>query len=664
MRGETSKNLDRITFFDMGDPSPEIILPLLKRSVSAPIPTANHERYRRPSRMIRANTTPSSALSGAGEPGPPRTISGVKRNRQLSPQKIVHVDDKVRREEDDDDDVLIVRRVKKPRQLGSAAAPISLESPLEGAVLPQPGLMMPRRPAATRTTTTTTTTTATAAAAAPIAAGTGSQGGGGVGQARPTYPPPPPQPWAGSRGIWSGGGGIGPSDTTTDVLELLHGNCPGKGKYCFAVNGTRCEVETVLAGGMVVDMTWFRTLFPATKMPQVTVVVHKDTDGVRPRAMVSNNARGEMTIVPKRGKWGNFHAKFFIVKTPTKTRVSIFSANLSAEDWDSLAQCGWTGDFNNCEQGRESNSGFGGHLRMFLGECGIPSGKFEWLNKVDWAPAVGVHLLATCPRSSRPVEGMMPSIRTKRMEGLRGMEEIVGKLELEPVDADTELHVTVQCTSFGNLGNRGWITKFVNLMLGRRQPAKSNTLRLLYPSKTKFVANNRQNVNFGQAAGPKLWLQDTHAATPGFPINSFYETDLDPAKGFPPALMSHSKYVIVSRRQGGTDRLEFVYVGSANLSPSAWGSPPTDHNFYSSNYELGVVIAPDFDGQAQAMERALVMSWPCRNRHNDPVKRSQIEAALAPRRRPGFVIHQGGGAHYLDFLGALGYFGGDDDYFW
>ncbi|CAJ2506008.1 Uu.00g001380.m01.CDS01 [Anthostomella pinea] len=116
-------------------------------------------------------------------------------------------------------------------------------------------------------------------------------------------------------------------------------------------------------------------------------------------------------------------------------------------------------------------------------------------------------------------------------------------------------------------------------------PALATRFRIYFPSQDTVVQSRG-----GKNAGGTICVQSKWWDSPSFPRELIRD-----CKSVRPGLLMHSKIMFVRHVQSGESKAAWAYVGSANLSESAWGRLVKDKatgqpKLNCRNWECGVVI--------------------------------------------------------------------------
>lgn len=116
----------------------------------------------------------------------------------------------------------------------------------------------------------------------------------------------------------------------------------------------------------------------------------------------------------------------------------------------------------------------------------------------------------------------------------------------------------------------------------------SQRVRMVFPA-TDYVMNSIE----GPESSGCLILNSKTYERPSFPKEIFHQFQGTEDYAFHEGIIPHLKVFIVAEENGDIDDDTYIYFGSHNFSPSAWGRYEKDYTQLSiSNSELGVLIPP------------------------------------------------------------------------
>lgn len=290
-------------------------------------------------------------------------------------------------------------------------------------------------------------------------------------------------------------------------------------------------------------------------------------------------------ILPKlRDSWGKFHPKLYILQFPECLRVVVTSANLVQHDWSEIGQTIWFQDF---PKGTGSND-FSRSLKDFTNAMIPGNGRFSLrtdlgidLDAYDFSEAK-VTLLYSIP-------GRFPSIDSY---GLGRMQRLV---------RDTGVKYSLATFQFSSIS--GLTSSFLTQVKSSFTGKQDGELALIYPTLDRV-----QRCHRGLDAGLTTFLSEEMYTSKAFPRESMKK--LEDPEGFPEITghLSHSKVLVVTKGEEVDDDT-VIYLGSHNLSSSAWGRfEKSGSQIFMANYELGVVFLPS--PNSASMKRSIITRLP------------------------------------------------------
>ncbi|BFZ53492.1 hypothetical protein PYCC9005_000517 [Savitreella phatthalungensis] len=295
--------------------------------------------------------------------------------------------------------------------------------------------------------------------------------------------------------------------------------------------------------------------------------------------------------MPRTGEkvFGAMHSKLQLLFFDDFLRVVVPSANLRDFDWGEtgiMQNVFYVHDFalRTPDTDRKTTD-FEVSLKSFCRRLQYPAEIRDALDQYDFSTAAGVQFLATVKGFSQGEE--------RFRSGLTGLAWTSHKLTGAELGSGS-FTIDFHASSIGDLSKQGFMRNLLRAARGvqltptvrkgaaTQEDVPLEDLRVIYPSNAVV----RQSIT-GDAGTtfmkPDFWTKQN------FPRNSFYDY-MSERKG----VLSHAKIMLVRSKQGGRG---YAYVGSANLSPSAWGESVTENKgerrIHCSNYESGVLIPLD-----------------------------------------------------------------------
>ena len=301
------------------------------------------------------------------------------------------------------------------------------------------------------------------------------------------------------------------------------------------------------------------------------------------------------------------HSKLILLFFADFMRIAIPTANLTSYDW------GETGVMENTvflldlprrmdgKGSKDDLTNFGKELLFFLQKQGLQEEAIAGILNFDFSSTNQLAFIHSVVGSHFEDD--------LRRTGLPGLSNAIRKLKLDTHD-DVEFDLAV--SSLGSL-NYGFIRRIYDTVRGqdvvlnqdllKSKQLPSKTVRAESPrNATETIKNNiriyfptqqtvQKSVGGTESAGT-ICLQKKYFDEPGFP-KSLLRDYQSTRKG----LLSHNKLMFVRGKKDGAagERIAWAYVGSANLSESAWGRLVLTREkkapkLTCSNWECGVLI--------------------------------------------------------------------------
>lgn len=288
---------------------------------------------------------------------------------------------------------------------------------------------------------------------------------------------------------------------------------------------------------------------------------------------------------------GNAHSKYMLLVGEKKLRVVISTANMEPEYWGEVK--------NNWQPGVLENS-------VFL--IDLPRRADGLVGSVDELTPFGrelVHFLEAQQLDPLIAKGVLkfdfsqtghlafvhsigtPSDTELHPTGLPCLTKAVQDLQLDNVDS---LEVDYAASSLGAL-DENFLQRVYHAARGSPYSATSKTanvhdkIRIYYPTEDTV----KSSIGGPDCAGV-ISLRKTHHSSPMFPLGCLRDY-ASTRKG----MLSHNKLLFARGRHIDGKPFAWVYVGSANLSESAWGAQKVLKSgklgkLTMRNWECGVVV--------------------------------------------------------------------------
>ncbi|KAI8996303.1 tyrosyl-DNA phosphodiesterase-domain-containing protein [Trametes punicea] len=398
-----------------------------------------------------------------------------------------------------------------------------------------------------------------------------------------------------------------PVFTLTDILSPRH------------------DIEFAIVSAFCWNFPWIYGMFaPSTP---VIAVDHSTTGDASIKAILPNWVR---TTPFLRNGFGCMHMKFMLLFYKSgRLRVVVSTANLVEYDWRDIENTVWVQDIPKHPEP-------------------VPPPK---LDKEDFASVMVrvLHALNVAPALINMLRNEHPHLPLKRLEELRShwdfsrvktalVPSIAGKFEGWPkviltghtrlmkalidmgasTPQDKELLLECQGSSIGTYSTM-WMNEFYRSARGESTQSwldtpKSRRAKVPYPP-VKILFPTAQYVResvLGEAGGGTMFCRRKQWEAANFPRELFHQTRSKRGR-----VLMHSKMILATFRDkqgtldsqssrastatqeghGGNEDSEplvgWVYVGSHNFTPSAWGTlsgSGFNPTLNVNNYELGIVI--------------------------------------------------------------------------
>jgi hypothetical protein len=317
------------------------------------------------------------------------------------------------------------------------------------------------------------------------------------------------------------------------------------------------------------------------------------------------------------------HSKLMLLFHPEKLRIAIPTANLLEFDWGEsgvMENSVWLIDLPRLPNPITADdlTGFGKELMFFVEKQGVPQDAREGILNFDFSATKDIAFVHT-------VGGMLYEDEAERT-GLPGLSQAVRRLDL--VTSEQDLDIDFAASSMGSLKdeflkNVHAAASGVN-MIERAEAANSKANSTFFQAKTPTANNHsvrdrirlyfptHETVTSSTAGGAgticlsRKWFEDM-----SFPRRCF--RDYISTR---PGMLSHNKILYargLQRTEAESDvkKIAWAYVGSANMSESAWGKLIYDRKekkwkVNCKNWECGVLLPVSTEGAKTETEDGIV----------------------------------------------------------
>lgn len=290
---------------------------------------------------------------------------------------------------------------------------------------------------------------------------------------------------------------------------------------------------------------------------------------------------------------GSSHSKILALVYPTFLRIVITSCNMMDVDTEINDNHWYIHDLPKLpSRSREQTTGFEADLLTHLRALGTPDDFISSIEGMYDYSAVKVHLVTSVPGTR--------SGQRAQQYGLLRLRRVLQELDLDLAQKRSagDLRLEICTASLGKL-SAGWLKGFFDCAMGRDlmevpEPDSDvpGELKLFYPTNDDVMAAENEPqpgaANIGCHVRP--WL-----STPKNIRNLFHHYHSKDT-----GRILHQKLIIAYNHRDPTTPPYYLYVGSANLSQSAWGLLEKDKKGNEetcdlkltkmTNFECGVVV--------------------------------------------------------------------------
>ncbi|OCF43592.1 hypothetical protein I317_02610 [Kwoniella heveanensis CBS 569] len=420
------------------------------------------------------------------------------------------------------------------------------------------------------------------------------------------------------------------------------------------VVGNHSQIALVIVSSFVIEDQWLldaNILPPPEVVPTMTVRPHRK-DQPEYNGKIELKANGEMWVYPKMlTGFGSAHMKYFWIFYKTgRLRVAISTANLVSYDYQEIENTVFVQDFlplvapiplvasNTTHDFPLQFARLFTHLRIHTGLRNLirhhpagsaipftPENNFADLAKYDWSK-VRVRIVMSIP-------GQYTGHEEIGKLGISRLGKVLNEQGWVPRSGE-KLDVEFQGSSLGTYSLE-WFDKFYSFVSGktsqqlvhRTKPTSWPDFHILFPT----LATVERSIGGKPGGGTMFCGKAFNSVTKGL----FY--DANSKRG---GVLMHTKMLIaifepaenrlgiekvgtptkLKRKAdemdiGSKDVGGWIYVGSHNFSPSAWGNvdvkknPPT---LNIRNYELGIVFPLDRKNARSVADRVAPYKRPAR----------------------------------------------------
>ncbi|KAF8597299.1 phospholipase D/nuclease [Ceratobasidium sp. AG-I] len=376
-----------------------------------------------------------------------------------------------------------------------------------------------------------------------------------------------------------------------------------------------------IVSSFVTDPSWIRSCFP----PGIPVIlVHEPEDDKT--AKVKRLRSGWVLTCPTLGSWGCMHTKLMVLFYKSgRIRVVISSANCVKHEWNVVGNVVWLQDIPPAAEATpevlvEPEGAGGPGLNPQPEQESFQDGLARVLKALNVPAALDVHLeahnngegialpiqhiddIATGWDWSRVKAHLVPSIAGKHTGwsdinkvGHAALASAVNRLGFR----GQHLQLEYQGSSLGNYTPE-WLEEFVTSARGtlpnqrpyrpqRRQVVEPPSgLKIIWPTEKTAI----ESENGVDGTNTIIGFRKVYWDRPNFPRRAFHSSVSKQGN-----VVMHSKMILALSSDSVAEQNPklprgWLYVGSHNFSPLAWGkiSGGFSPTLELANYELGIVI--------------------------------------------------------------------------
>ncbi|EMD59064.1 hypothetical protein COCSADRAFT_41609 [Bipolaris sorokiniana ND90Pr] len=359
-------------------------------------------------------------------------------------------------------------------------------------------------------------------------------------------------------------------------------------------------VRTAVISSFMWDSEWLFKKLDPVKTKQLWIMNAKGKD-IQQRWQKEMEAMGvpnlKIHFPPMDGMIQSMHSKLMLLFGPKKLRIVIPTANMIQTDWGEVANDWQPGVMENSiflidlpRRGNETTSTkenmtrFGQELMYFLEMQKVPEMVLQGILNFDFSQTSHLAFVHSIGGSHK-TESEHPT-------GLLGLTRAIQDLHLDNVE---QMELDYAASSLGAI-NDSFLSRLYLAACGRcfaadtaMVPDVRNHIRIYFPTNETV----KKSIGGPDCGGIiSLSQQRYNAAT--FPRECLRDYESLRA-----GMLSHNKLLLARGRKKDGRPVGWVYVGSANLSESAWGGQKVikDGKMGSlniRNWECGVVMTvPD-----------------------------------------------------------------------
>jgi hypothetical protein len=375
--------------------------------------------------------------------------------------------------------------------------------------------------------------------------------------------------------------------------------------------------KTTLRTALISAFQWYTNWFMAKlnlQQTKVIMVMQADNEAVKQQYRQETEYLGKILRLVFPSMEGNvncMHSKLMLLFHPHKLRVAIPSANMTDYDWGeqgTMENSVFLIDLPRLEHTTVSDAGslpqFGRELHFFLQKMGCDEDILKGILNFDFTNTKHLAFVHSVGASSHYGEDM-------ERTGYVGLSKAVRELNYPPkrsLSSTPDLYIDYAASSMGSL-NDSFLTILHNAARGEDATATPKSLSGPAPKpfqNTISTTNIRDlfriyyplnsTVTSSQAGSAgTICLKADWWRGPLFPRECFRDY-----RSKRSGVLSHNKILYARGVNDKGQKVAWRYVGSANLSESAWGKLSWDKKrkewkLGCRNWECGVIVPVDME---------------------------------------------------------------------
>ncbi|KAJ2705688.1 hypothetical protein H4R19_005092, partial [Coemansia spiralis] len=341
------------------------------------------------------------------------------------------------------------------------------------------------------------------------------------------------------------------------------------------------RLGTALLTTFRVDGDWLLSHIPRTTALTVIADRHKSLDAAA--------ASGRLALIrPEMAVPGVqiMHTKLMVLFYAAHMRLVVTTANLLEDEWTMVQNMLFVQDFTLDPSTVFAANEFSHSLAFALHDLSVPHDIVGRLNNVDFS-AAAARIVTTVPTGGPGAQRNMDSYGMLRLADVLRDSQRGCCADSSAFEPDARL--LCAGSSLGKL-DAMWLRDLYLCAHGvdpqplplwqRQKMAPDDLVDVAVGFHTQAQADG---CRFGPACGRHIMARREVYEAPAFPRGSLFR--IEPRVC---GALVHAKAIVA--RTGAAQRTGWLYIGSHNCTPAAWGRLCYEGEPYFNNYELGVVL--------------------------------------------------------------------------